>query len=244
MKSAKIITIEGTDCSGKGTQSKLLLEKLTKDGYKVKMFSFPDYSLPTGKIVGECYLGREGMPSFFPEGSPNVDPLISSLYFAANRREAFLKFLEKELYENEVLILDRYTTSNLGHQGGKGKTEELKNSIYNFIMELEYKLLELPKPNLTIFLHMPYKAIIDLRENREFLDDNEKSEEHLKDAEKSYLNLVEKLGWIYIFCSKIEEYKNKEDLKKPEDINAEIYKIVIEELKKETSIKRKRMTRY
>jgi dTMP kinase len=241
-KVAKIITIEGTDCSGKETQSKLLLEKLIRDGYKVKMYSFPQYELPTGKIVGECLMGRLAT-SFFEEGAANVDPLISALYFAANRREAFLKYIEKEIYKNDLIILDRYTTSNLGHQAGKGKTKAKRNKLYKAIIDLEYGILELPKPDMTIFLHMPYKAISDLKFNRLFTDDLESSDKYLIDSERSYLDLVKKFKWNYIYCLKTEEYVSKESIKPIEKINDEIYNIVIKNLNDKT-INKNKMTRY
>ena len=53
----KIIVIEGTDCSGKETQTKLLIEKLKNEGIKCVYFSFPNYNSPTGKIIGGSYLG-------------------------------------------------------------------------------------------------------------------------------------------------------------------------------------------
>ena len=66
----KIIVIEGTDCSGKETQSKLLKDKLEKMGKKVIRFYFPYYESPTGKIIGGPYLGKpEICDSYFPEGS-------------------------------------------------------------------------------------------------------------------------------------------------------------------------------
>ncbi|MBQ8234327.1 MAG: thymidylate kinase, partial [Bacilli bacterium] len=55
----KLIVIEGTDCSGKETQTNLLIEKLKNDGYNTYKFSFPMYDTPTGKIVGGPYLGKE-----------------------------------------------------------------------------------------------------------------------------------------------------------------------------------------
>ena len=72
----KIIVIEGTDCSGKETQTRLLVEKLEAMGKKVKRISFPMYDTPTGKIIGACLLGKPEMCNsylkedhgFFPEG--------------------------------------------------------------------------------------------------------------------------------------------------------------------------------
>ena len=81
----KLIVIEGTDCSGKETQSKLLLERLKKEGFKIEAFAFPNYNSPTGRIIGECYLGKSEN-AVFPEGAPAVDPKVSSLYYAADRK--------------------------------------------------------------------------------------------------------------------------------------------------------------
>ena len=64
----KFIVIEGTDCSGKETQSKLLVEKLNSLGKKAVRITFPNYDSPTGKIVGGPYLGKEEIsPCWFPE---------------------------------------------------------------------------------------------------------------------------------------------------------------------------------
>lgn len=243
-KSAKIITVEGTDCSGKATQSYKLYERLKSEGYKVQFFSFPNYDLPTGRIIGECYLGRNDVKSFFSEGAAYVDPLVASMLYAANRREAFLKGIEDELYKNDIIILDRYTTSNLGHQGGKGRTEKDREKLYDAIIKLEYEIMELPEPDIVIFLHMPYQASSDLKNNRGFLDDLEKEDKHIIDAERSYLKLAKKFGWKYIRCTKRGKYISKKDIKSPEKISDEIYKIIKEELKVESVKERKKMTRF
>ena len=81
-----LIVIEGTDCSGKETQSKALEEHLTSIGRKVKTFSFPMYDTPTGKIIGGPYLGKKQIcEGWFPEGAPNVDAKVSSLLYALDR---------------------------------------------------------------------------------------------------------------------------------------------------------------
>ena len=95
----KIIVIEGTDCSGKETQSKLLEKRLNEKGRKCIRFSFPMYDTPTGKIVGGSYLGKpEISPSLFEEGAVNVDPHVVCLYYAADRKYNMPK-IEKYLNE-------------------------------------------------------------------------------------------------------------------------------------------------
>ena len=90
----KLIVIEGTDCSGKETQSKLLVERLEKEGKKVVRVSFPMYDTPTGAIVGACVLGKPHMceellkenHGFFKEGGGNIGELAALCYYAADRR--------------------------------------------------------------------------------------------------------------------------------------------------------------
>ena len=76
----KLIVIEGTDCSGKETQSKMLIEKLKQDGYPVEKFSFPMYDTPTGKMIGGPYLGKSYIcDGWFKEGADKVDPKVAAM---------------------------------------------------------------------------------------------------------------------------------------------------------------------
>lgn len=216
----KIIVVEGTDCSGKETQSRLLEEKLRKAGKKCKKFDFPMYDTPTGKIVGGAYLGRpEISPSFFEEGAVNVDPYVASLYYAADRKYNLPK-IEDYLNDGYYVILDRYTTSNLAHQGSKIEEKDERFNMYQWIDKLEYWLLKLPKPDKTIFLHVPYEVTLELRKNRKNLDEHEKSVEHLKQAEETYLELSELYNW-----DKIECIRNGQ-MRTVEDINDEIFSLI------------------
>lgn len=216
----KIIVIEGTDCSGKETQSKLIEKRLNESGKKCIRFDFPMYDTPTGKIIGEEYLGRNASKKgIFPEGAVNVDPHVVCLYYAADRKYNLPKieeYLEKDYY----VILDRYTTSNLAHQGSKIKDKDDRFDMYQWIDKLEYWLLKLPKPDKTIFLNVPYEYTKELRKNRKIVDELESSEEHLKNAEQAYIELSELYNWDRIECIK----NNK--LRSVEDINEEIYQII------------------
>lgn len=216
----KLIVIEGTDCSGKQTQTELLQKRLMDLGYNCIRIDFPRYDTPTGKIVGGPYLGKEEIcKSFFEEGAVNVDPKIASLYYAADRKyniKNVIEYLNKGYY----VILDRYTTSNLAHQGSKIMDKDERFNMYQWIDKLEYWLLELPKPDMTIFLHMPFEYSKKLKANRNSLDEHEKSEEHLKHAESCYLELMQLYNWSYVNCIKNNEIRNIED------INDEILNLV------------------
>lgn len=54
----KLVIIEGTDGSGKQTQSQLLNERLCNEGIKVKKISFPDYDSPSSSLV-KMYLNGD-----------------------------------------------------------------------------------------------------------------------------------------------------------------------------------------
>lgn len=218
----KIIVIEGTDASGKETQSKLLEKRLKNEKINCIRFEFPMYDTPTGKIVGGAYLGKKEIgESLFTEEAINVDPYVVSMYYAADRKyniPKILEYLDKDYY----VILDRYTTSNLAFQGSKIKDKDERFNMYQWIDKLEYWLLKLPKPDKTIFLHVPYEYTKLLMEKRN-LDNHEKDEEYLRLAEEAYIELSELYNWDKIECVK----DNK--LRSIEDINNEIIEIIKKE---------------
>lgn len=271
MEKGKIILIEGTDCSGKENQSRKLIEKITKDGIKAEYYSFPDYSSPTGKIVGLCYLGKEYLikeylfsvyeqifdkykelhpelseeairtcvtevltlqfqalnHGWFAEGAPNVDSDVSSLLYAADRAYNIKKVKEK-LDQGINIVLDRYTYSNMGHQAGKIDDPEERNKMYDWIGQLEFGMLELPQPDMKIFLHMPCDYTALLKSGRsESLDENEKDQKHLHNAERAFLEVAKKENFITIECIKAsEEQATRENIRSIDDISEEIYQRV------------------
>lgn len=196
----KLIVVEGTDCSGKETQSNLLVEKLREEGVRIEKFAFPNYQSPTGKIVGGPYLGKPSIaPSYFVEGSSKVDPKVASLYYAADRKYNIYKITW--LLENGVhVILDRYVYSNMAHQGGKLEDKKEREKMYHFLDTLEFELLELPRPDIAVFLHMPLKESLQLRNLRTEVDGHEKDIRHLENASRAYKELSLKYNFKVIEC--------------------------------------------
>ena len=211
----KLIVIEGTDCSGKETQTKLLVKYLKEKNTKVFTMSFPNYDSPTGKIVGGPFLGKRYISEgFFPEGAPNVDPRVSSLYYAADRLYN-LPIIQKKLKEGYTVILDRYVYSNMAHQAGKEDDEEKRLALYNFNATLEFDLLGLPKADKVIFLYMPVEGARALRANRpETLDQNEMDEKYLLKSQRAYLELSKLFNYIQIDCFKDGKVRSIEDISK------------------------------
>ena len=213
----KIIVIEGVNDSGKETQSKLLAKTLKEEGYKVVEFSFPMYKSPTGKIFKNCVLGKDGN-GYFEEGYENLDPYVVCLYTAADRKYHKEK-IEKYLKNDYIVILNRYTSSNMAHQGSRYSDSEERFYMYQWIDKLEYWLLKLPKPDCTILLKVPAKYINQLSEKQvafNFQEDIFNQDSVLK----AYIELSELYNWDSIDCVS----NNK--MKSVEEIHEEIMKIV------------------
>lgn len=219
----KLIVIEGTDCSGKETQSKLLMESLKEKGYKVVRVCFPRYDTPSGRIIAEPVLGKPAYgPCWFPEGI-KTDPYVISLYYAADRKYN-IKEINDYLEQGYIVIADRYTSSNMAHQGSKIQDQEERFQMYDWIDKLEYWLLKLPKPDLTVFLHVPYTFSIALRKDRKEVGDiAEMNEEHLKNSERAYVELSKLYHWETIDC-----IGKDEKLKSIEEIQDDVFRAVTE----------------
>lgn len=222
----KIIVIEGTDCSGKETQSKLLVKKLKEAGINAERFGFPCYETATGKIVGGPLLGKKYIgESYFLEGLPNVDSKIVSLYTAADRKYN-IKLIIDKLNAGINVVLDRYVYSNMAFQGAKFKDDLQRLQFFEWIESLEFGLLELPKSDINIFLHMNIDQTIELLSKRkEDGDANERCPEYLKKCEQTYLLLASKYNFKTIECVKNDKIRDIDD------INNELYRFVFNNLK-------------
>jgi len=220
----KLIVIEGTDCSGKQTQTDLLLKFLNENGIKTKKMSFPMYDTPTGRIIGGPYLGKDWICNgYFEEGAGEVDPKVASLYYAADRKYNIKKVTDA-LDQGYNVILDRYVESNMAHQAGKILDPVEQSEMISWIDKLEYTFLGLPRPDKIIFLHMPYDAALKLREGREeHGDQHETNKDHLIHAEQTYLTLAKRFLYDTIKC--VDENNN---IRSIEDISKDIIKLVIE----------------
>ena len=113
----------------------------------------------------------------------------------------------------------------MGHQGGKSKSPEERANIIDFLEKLEYGLLELPKPDTTIFLYMPWQVGMELKKRRRTeKDGHETNLGHLRRAEETYLYLAERFEWTKINCTSDGTIGT---LRKPEDIGEEVYQAVL-----------------
>lgn len=212
----KLITIEGTDCSGKSTQLELLSKRLSDEGVSFRKIAFPRYDSPSSALV-RMYLGGE-----FGENVSAVNAYTASSFFAVDRAASYLKEWKSYLDEGGTILLDRYTTSNAIYQASKLSKDE-RSAFCDWLFDFEYNLLGLPAPDAVIFLDMPPECAEKLMKKREEKEDiHEKDKAYLETCYESAVALSEKYSWKRIFCAENQRIKTIEE------IHSEIYKIISE----------------
>lgn len=219
----KLIVIEGTDSSGKQTQTEKLYERLEKEYDKIKKISFPNYDSPACEPV-KMYLAGE-----FGTDAQKVNPYPASTMYAIDRYASYKKDWEEFYKENGIILTDRYVTSNMIHQASKISDKEEKEVYLNWLEDLEYNKISIPRPDLTIFLNMPPEMankLMEARKNKitgeDKKDIHEKNKEYLRKSHENACEIAKKYNWIEIKCV------DGERLKTINEINDEIY----EEVKK------------
>lgn len=219
MSRATLIVIDGADNSGKATQASLLRERLQRDGLKVGTMDFPRYTQNTfGKLIKESLQGLHG--DFLQK-----DPRVASVLYAADRFES-KTVLEELLTSCDVVVLDRYVSANMLHQGSKIENEEERKEFLLWLEHVEYTIFGLPQPDQTIMLFVNpehSEKILNrmLQEGSKTPDLAEKDREHQRRVAMCMKWLVSvKQNWSTVHCS------SSEGLRTREDIHEEIYGIV------------------
>lgn len=199
----KLVVIEGSDGSGKATQTKLLFEYLKEQGRNVRMVSYPDYDSPSSSLV-KMYLGSE-----FGHDPYSVNAYVTSAFFAVDRFASYLKNW-KSFYESSkdaIVICDRYVTSNMLHQTSKLESLAEKERFLEWEYDFEFVKGGLPVPDLVFFLDVPPDTAFRLMRDRENKITH-KSEKDIHESNKdflvkSYENSIlvgKKYGWRNIRC--------------------------------------------
>ncbi len=207
----KLIVIEGVDASGKATQTERLYQRLADENKKVRQISFPDYNSDFCLPIKRYLAGDLG------NHADDVSPFAASLFYAIDRYASYKKDWGSFYQDGGVLVADRYVTSNLVHQGAKISGD--KKKFIDWLSNLEYERLELPKPDLVLFLDMPPAYARKLMENRankftgeQQKDIHERDPEHLDRAYRSAMEVASLAGWQIIPCVKDEKIRSIEEI--------------------------------
>ncbi len=198
MPNGKFIVIDGTDGSGKTVQANRLIERLRSLGRETQLLDFPRYTKPSAYFVERYLRGDYG-------GVNDVGPKAASLFFALDRFDASAD-LRAALERGAFIISNRYVSANKGHQTGKITDPDEQATFVAWLNEVEYGWLNIPKPDLTLLLHVPADIGFELSRSRdgEKTDIHQKDIEHLRAAERAYLRLpeIDKVeNWQTIECT-------------------------------------------
>ncbi|MEW6407812.1 MAG: dTMP kinase [Patescibacteria group bacterium] len=199
MRKAKFIVIDGIDGSGKTTQWYLLAKKLRAEKISYQMVNFPIYQSFFGKLIKRYLKGDFG------------DPIKTNSYFSALPyaldRFFYKEKLDKALRTKKAVLVNRYMTSNLIYQGAKIKNLKEREKFFKWEEKLEYDLLNLPKPDLVIYLWVPPEISFRLIAARQKKVKNKKRDRYEKnlayqsEVAKISKNLAKKRkNWQMIKC--------------------------------------------
>jgi thymidylate kinase/thymidylate synthase ThyX len=159
------IVIEGTDGSGKGTQFELLKNKLAQAGHDVATFDFPRYDQDSSYFVRQYLNGAYG-------SADEVGPYTGSLFYALDRYEA-APAIREALEAGKIVLANRFTGSNMAHQGTKFSNAEQRRGYFIWLDNLEFQMLNIPRPDLNIVLRVPAdiaQTLVDQKEKRSYTD--------------------------------------------------------------------------
>lgn len=221
MKGKLIIIESGSDASGKATQTKKLFERLSQEGLDIKKVEFPNYKSDSSALV-KMYLNGD-----FGKNPEDVNPYVSSTFYAVDRYASFKTEWEKDYAGGKLILSDRYTTSNMVHQAAKLHGTE-KDIYLDWLWNLEFKLYGLPIPDCVIFLDMPPEISKELMRERankitgsDKKDIHESNDEYMVNSYNNALYIAEKYQWQRINCAENGKPRTVDE------IHEDIYRFVM-----------------
>lgn len=225
------IALEGPDGSGKGEQTKILVERLRDElRLPVVTLDFPQYGESFfGEMVGNMLTGKYG-------DMKNIDPHLASIPFAFDRWEATAKILDAKK-EGCIIIANRFTLSNLAHQTARVESSKREEFI-NFILKMEREVLRIPQPDLYLYLDVPTEisqVLILEKARRAYIkeggiDQLEADVQHQIEASRLYREFSKRfLNIVRIKCCD-EEGK----LRSPNSVHSKVWNEVLSHLHHQT----------
>lgn len=196
MAKGKLIVLEGIDGSGKSAQYRRLCKRMENDGLDYNKIVFPRYEKDSSMLI-RMYLGGEFGPH------PNdVNAYTASTFYAVDRFASYRQDWGAKYNAGGLFISDRYTTSNVVHQGSKLDACE-QPDFFKWLADLEYVKMGLPRPDMVIYLDVDIPTALKRMEHRQSETDT-KADIHEKDIDylQHCLNTADKaadyFGWLKI----------------------------------------------
>lgn len=184
------IVLEGLDGAGKSTQIRMLRQLFADRGVESEYVHFPRFDSPVyGQLIARFLRGEFG-------GVQEVDPYLVALIFAGDRADAAPQ-IRQWLAEGKAVVLDRYVYSNVGFQCAKLPAGEERDRLADWIVNLEFGHNALPRPDLSLFLDVPFafteRKLSEVREgdDRDYLQGGQ-------DIHEASLQLQQDVRSVYL----------------------------------------------
>ena len=184
------IVLEGLDGAGKSTQIRLLRQWLAERGMECEYLHFPRFDAPVyGELIARFLRGEFG-------GVETVNPYLVDLIYAGDRADA-ASLLRGWLAEGKAVILDRYVYSNVGYQCAKLPAGAERDRLARWILDLEFEYNRLPRPDVSLFLDVPF-AFTE-RKLAETREGDDRSYLHgARDIHEDSLTLQQQVREVYL----------------------------------------------
>ena len=197
MARGKLFIIEAGDGSGKETQTRLLTQRLIREGHRVRAVTFPDYAADASMPV-RMYLRGD-----FGTQADEVNPYAASTFFAVDRYASYRMKWGEDYAAGTIILADRYTTSNMVHQAVKIRDAAERDAFLDWLDDFEFNKLGLPVPDAVFFLDMePCAAELLLtaraQAKGETPDIHERDADYLRRTHDAYVLLTARCGWVRI----------------------------------------------
>ncbi|CVK18986.1 dTMP kinase [Sporomusa sphaeroides] len=219
----KLIVIEGTDGSGKATQSGKMAARLAAEGFTVRKVDYPNYQSQSSALV-KMYLNGE-----FGERPEDVNAYAASAFYAVDRIASYKKEWEEFYLNGGIVIADRYTTSNMIHQAAKIKDKAEKERYLEWLGDFEFTKCGLPVPDKVFFLAMPPAVSRELMRGREnkagnVKDIHEQDSDYLSYCFANACDIAATFGWHRVDCTDSGQIKTIEQIH--EEIYQELHRMI------------------
>ena len=210
------LAIEGIDGSGKRTLAENLKKKFEALNIETEIISFPRHQEEfSGELVDKfLYEGLRFNNDEYKEIREGMLYVIDRMVSLGRIRENGKSKLD-EYNENKLLIFDRYLSSNFIHRCNDMKEKDLKSYI-NTMKYIEFKLLGLPEPDITLVLSVKPEVSYQNILNRGRETDENETIENLTKAYNNLQRLCDIEGYVMIDCCKQNEDGSYEMLTREE----------------------------
>lgn len=184
------IVLEGLDGAGKSTQLNKLISCISEKGEKYEYLHFPRFDAPFyGDLIARFLRGEFGTVD-------QVSPWLVALLFAGDRSEV-ADTMQQWLDDGKFVLTDRFVYSNIAYQCAKISDKAERDRLADWIFDFEYNFNKIPRPDVSLFLDVPFhfteSRLTEVRDgdDRSYLEGG-------RDIHESSLELQKRVRQIYL----------------------------------------------